>query len=162
MSGRVCVVGAGQMGSGIAQVAAVAGYDVTLVDVSRDQLDRARSSIERSLAKLVEKGSVESGAAEAALARITPAGQPVEADLAIAAATEDVALNTTSLLGIDPDRVNVNGGAVALGHPIGASGARLLGTVIHELRRRGGGIGVAAICSGAAQGDATVLEVMAA
>ena len=52
-----------------------------------------------------------------------------------------------------------NGGAVALGHPIGASGARLLGTLVHELRRRGGGIGVAAICSGAAQGDATVLEV---
>jgi acetyl-CoA C-acetyltransferase len=67
-----------------------------------------------------------------------------------------VALNTMRLLGI------VNGGAVALGHPIGASGARLLGTLIHELRRRGGGIGVAAICSGAAQGDATVLEVFPA
>jgi acetyl-CoA C-acetyltransferase len=73
-----------------------------------------------------------------------------------------VALNTTRLLGIDEERVNVNGGAVALGHPIGASGARLLGTLIYELRRRGGGIGVAAICSGAAQGDATVLEVLAA
>jgi acetyl-CoA C-acetyltransferase len=73
-----------------------------------------------------------------------------------------VALNTIDLLGIDPDRVNVNGGAVALGHPIGASGARLLGTLVHELRRRGGGIGVAAICSGAAQGDATVLEVLPA
>jgi acetyl-CoA C-acetyltransferase len=71
-----------------------------------------------------------------------------------------VALNTISLLGIDAGKVNVNGGAVALGHPIGASGARLLGTLIHELRRRGGGIGVAAICSGAAQGDATVLEVL--
>ena len=71
-----------------------------------------------------------------------------------------VALNTIDLLGIDPERVNVNGGAVALGHPIGASGARLLGTLVHELRRRGGGIGVAAICSGAAQGDATVLEVL--
>jgi acetyl-CoA C-acetyltransferase len=70
-----------------------------------------------------------------------------------------VALHTIDLLGIDPERVNPNGGAVALGHPIGASGARLLGTVVHELRRRGGGIGVAAICSGAAQGDATVLEV---
>ncbi len=70
-----------------------------------------------------------------------------------------VALKTIDLLGIDPERVNVNGGAVALGHPIGASGARLLGTLVHELRRRGGGIGVAAICSGAAQGDATVLEV---
>ena len=73
-----------------------------------------------------------------------------------------VALNTVSLLGIDADKVNVNGGAVALGHPIGASGARLLGTLIYELRRRGGGIGVAAICSGAAQGDATVLEVLPA
>jgi acetyl-CoA C-acetyltransferase len=73
-----------------------------------------------------------------------------------------VALNTIRLLGIDEERVNVNGGAVALGHPIGASGARLLGTLIAELRRRGGGIGVAAICSGAAQGDATVLEVFPA
>jgi acetyl-CoA C-acetyltransferase len=72
-----------------------------------------------------------------------------------------VALNTVELLDADAERVNVNGGAVALGHPIGASGARLLGTLVHELRRRGGGIGVAAICSGAAQGDATVLEVFA-
>jgi acetyl-CoA C-acetyltransferase len=77
-------------------------------------------------------------------------------------AFSSVALNTVDLLGIDPERVNVNGGAVALGHPIGASGARLLGTLVHELRRRGGGIGVAAICSGAAQGDATVLEVFPA
>ena len=101
MSERICVVGAGQMGAGIAQVAAVAGYDVTLVDVSRDQLDRARSGIERSLGKLVEKGSVESGAAEAALARITPAGQPVEADLAIEAATEDVALKEQIFQSLD-------------------------------------------------------------
>jgi 3-hydroxybutyryl-CoA dehydrogenase len=92
MSGRVCVVGAGQMGSGIAQVAAVAGYEVTLVDVSRDQLDRARSGIERSLEKLVEKGTVGAEDAEAAVARITPAAEAVEADLAIEAATEDVAL----------------------------------------------------------------------
>ena len=55
--------------------------------------------------------------------------------------------------------MNVNGGAVALGHPVGASGARLLGTLVHELRRRGGGIGVAAICSGGGQGDAIVIEV---
>ena len=101
MSGRVCVVGAGQMGSGIAQVAAVAGYDVTLVDVSRDQLDRARSGIERSLARLVEKGSVASGDAEAAVARITPAAEPVEADLAIEAATEDVALKERLFQALD-------------------------------------------------------------
>jgi acetyl-CoA C-acetyltransferase len=55
--------------------------------------------------------------------------------------------------------VNVNGGAVALGHPIGASGARILGTMIYELHRNGGGLGLAAICSGGGQGDALLLEV---
>jgi len=63
------------------------------------------------------------------------------------------------VLGVDPDRVNVNGGAVALGHPIGASGARILATMIHELRRNGGGLGLAAICSGGGQGDALLLDV---
>jgi acetyl-CoA C-acetyltransferase len=70
-----------------------------------------------------------------------------------------VAVNVTRMLGIDEAKVNVNGGAVALGHPIGATGARLIGTVAHELRRRGGGIGVVTICSGGGQGDAMVLEV---
>ncbi len=106
---RLCVVGAGQMGSGIAQVAAVAGYDVTLVDVSPAQLDRARAGIERSLAKLVSKGSVDAGAAEAAVARIAPAAEAVPADLAIEAATEDVALKERIFRGLDeaagPDAV---------------------------------------------------------
>jgi acetyl-CoA C-acetyltransferase len=62
-------------------------------------------------------------------------------------------------LGIDSERVNVNGGAIALGHPIGASGARIIISLVEELRRRGGGIGVAAICSGGGGGDAIVLEV---
>ena len=70
-----------------------------------------------------------------------------------------VALNSVRMLGVDEDRVNVNGGAIALGHPIGASGARITGALVHELRRRGGGLGVAAICSGGGQGDAIVLEV---
>jgi acetyl-CoA C-acetyltransferase len=70
-----------------------------------------------------------------------------------------VTLNSMRMLGIDEDRVNVNGGAVALGHPIGASGARILGTLVYELRRRGGGIGCAAICSGGGQGDAVLVEV---
>ncbi|HWF49245.1 MAG TPA: acetyl-CoA C-acetyltransferase [Solirubrobacteraceae bacterium] len=70
-----------------------------------------------------------------------------------------VTLNTIRMLGIDEDKVNVNGGAVALGHPIGASGARILGTLVYELRRRGGGLGCAAICSGGGQGDAVILEV---
>jgi acetyl-CoA C-acetyltransferase len=70
-----------------------------------------------------------------------------------------VALNSIRMLGIDQDKVNVNGGAVALGHPIGASGARILGTLVYELRRRGGGLGCAAICSGGGQGDAVIVEV---
>jgi acetyl-CoA C-acetyltransferase len=70
-----------------------------------------------------------------------------------------VALNSAKLLDVDPDRVNVNGGAVALGHPLGASGARILGTMIYELRRNGGGLGLAAICSGGGQGDALLIEV---
>jgi acetyl-CoA C-acetyltransferase len=70
-----------------------------------------------------------------------------------------VALNSTRMLDADPETVNVNGGAVALGHPIGASGARILSTMIYELRRQGGGLGLAAICSGGGQGDALLLEV---
>jgi acetyl-CoA C-acetyltransferase len=70
-----------------------------------------------------------------------------------------VALTNQKLLGIDAEKLNVNGGAVALGHPIGASGARILLTLIMELKRRGGGLGVAAICSGAAQGDAVLVRV---
>ena len=73
-----------------------------------------------------------------------------------------VALNSMRMLGVDESKVNVNGGAIALGHPIGASGARILGALVHELRRRGGGLGVAAICSGGGQGDAVILEVNAA
>jgi acetyl-CoA C-acetyltransferase len=74
-------------------------------------------------------------------------------------AFSSVVLNSTKMLGADPERVNVNGGAVALGHPIGASGARILGTMVHELRRTGGGLGLAAICSGGGQGDALLIEV---
>jgi acetyl-CoA C-acetyltransferase len=70
-----------------------------------------------------------------------------------------VTLNSMRMLGIDEDKVNVNGGAVALGHPIGASGARILGALVYELRRRGGGLGCAAICSGGGQGDAVIIEV---
>src|SRR6188472_2378234 len=70
-----------------------------------------------------------------------------------------VARNSTRMLGADEERVNVNGGAVALGHPIGASGGRIVGTLVHELRRTGGGLGLAAICSGGGQGDAVLIEV---
>ena len=70
-----------------------------------------------------------------------------------------VVLNSAKMLDVDPELVNVNGGAIALGHPIGASGARILGTMIYELRRNGGGLGLAAICSGGGQGDALLIEV---
>lgn len=70
-----------------------------------------------------------------------------------------VALASNQIAGLDPNKVNVNGGAVALGHPIGASGARIILTLAYELRRRGGGLGIAAICSGGGQGDAILIEV---
>jgi acetyl-CoA C-acetyltransferase len=70
-----------------------------------------------------------------------------------------VTINSMRMLCVDESKVNVNGGAIALGHPIGASGARILMTLALELRRRGGGLGCAAICSGGGQGDAMILEV---
>jgi acetyl-CoA C-acetyltransferase len=77
-------------------------------------------------------------------------------------AFSSVALQSSRDLGADPSRVNVQGGAVALGHPVGASGARLVGTLVHQLRRSGGGLGLAAICSGGGQGDAILIEVFPA
>ncbi len=70
-----------------------------------------------------------------------------------------VALASGKIAGLDPEKVNVNGGAVALGHPIGASGTRVILTLMYELKRRGGGIGIASICSGGGQGDAIMIEV---
>ncbi|WP_080872320.1 acetyl-CoA C-acetyltransferase [Oceanobacillus timonensis] len=72
-----------------------------------------------------------------------------------------VALASGQIADIDEEKINVNGGAVALGHPIGASGNRIILTLIHELKRRGGGKGIAAICSGGGQGDAMLIEVPA-
>ena len=74
-------------------------------------------------------------------------------------AFSSVAKQSTRMLGADEELVNVNGGAVALGHPIGASGGRIVATLVHELRRNDGGLGLAAICSGGGQGDAVLLEV---
>ncbi len=97
-------------------------------------------------------------AAKQALERIGKS--PADVDLwEINEAFASVAINSVRMLEIDDENVNVNGGAIALGHPIGASGARIVGALIHELRRRGGGLGCAAICSGGGQGDAIVLEV---
>ena len=99
--------------------------------------------------------------ASASLKALEKAGlQPGDIDLwEINEAFASVALNSINALGIDEEKVNVNGGAVALGHPIGASGARIVGTLVQELRRRGGGLGCAAICSGGGQGDAIIVRV---
>ncbi len=70
-----------------------------------------------------------------------------------------VAIHSTRMLGVDPEIVNTSGGALALGHPIGASGARILMTLLYGLKRKGGGRGLAAICSGGGQGDAVLVEV---
>ncbi|GAC1349110.1 MAG: acetyl-CoA C-acyltransferase [Vulcanimicrobiaceae bacterium] len=70
-----------------------------------------------------------------------------------------VAWSTANLLGLDPRALNLHGGAVAFGHPVGASGARIVGSVVHQLRARGGGYGIAAICSGGGQGDALLVRV---
>jgi len=99
--------------------------------------------------------------ARAGQAALEKAGKRIEdvKRVEINEAFASVALNSTRMLGADEERTNVNGGAVALGHPIGASGGRIVGTMIHELRRNGGGLGLAAICSGGGQGDALLIEV---
>jgi acetyl-CoA C-acetyltransferase len=99
-------------------------------------------AVEKALART--RGEVDAGRLEL-----------VEINEAFAA----VAITSTRMLEVDPDRVNVNGGAIAVGHPIGASGARILMTLLYELRRRGGGYGAAGICSGMAQGEATLVHV---
>ena len=97
-------------------------------------------------------------AGEQALAK---AGKTIDdvARVEINEAFASVAKNSTRMLGADEEIVNVNGGAVALGHPIGASGGRIVSTLVHDLRRSGGGLGLAAICSGGGQGDALLVEV---
>ncbi|MGZ8666742.1 MAG: acetyl-CoA C-acetyltransferase [Solirubrobacterales bacterium] len=128
----------------------------------------AESNGRAALARVLSYGTVAdefsylartpANAAKQALEKI--GRSPEDVDLwEINEAFASVAINSVRMLGVDEEKVNVNGGAIALGHPIGASGARLVGTLVHELRRRGGGLGVAAICSGGGQGDAIGLEV---
>ena len=120
------------------------------------------------LATVVSQGSVADDfaylvrtPAKAAAIAFDKAGKTIDdvKRVEINEAFSSVALNSTRMLGADEELVNVNGGAVALGHPIGASGGRIVGTMVHELRRNGGGLGLAAICSGGGQGDALLIEV---
>jgi acetyl-CoA C-acetyltransferase len=120
------------------------------------------------LAKVLSYGTVADDFAylartpgNAALKALEKIGKsPADVDLwEINEAFASVAIGSMRILGITEENVNVNGGAIAFGHPIGASGARIVSALVHELRRRGGGLGVAAICSGGGQGDAIVVEV---
>lgn len=122
------------------------------------------------LAKVLSYGTVADDFAylartpgNAALKALEKIGKtPEDVDLwEINEAFASVAIGSMRILGITEENVNVNGGAIAFGHPIGASGSRIVGALVHELRRRGGGLGVAAICSGGGQGDAIVIEVAA-
>src|SRR3989441_1534682 len=99
--------------------------------------------------------------AKAGAQALAKAGKSIEdvERVEINEAFSSVAVNSLKMLGADPERANVNGGAVALGHPIGASGGRIVTTMINELSRNGGGLGLATICSGGGQGDALLLEV---
>jgi acetyl-CoA C-acetyltransferase len=128
----------------------------------------AKANSRRALATIVAQAAVADDfpylartPANATKAALEKAGLSVDdIDLfEINEAFASVAINSMRMLGVDESKVNVNGGAIALGHPIGASGGRILGSLVHELRRRGGGLGVAAICSGGGQGDAIIIEV---
>jgi acetyl-CoA C-acetyltransferase len=128
----------------------------------------AESQGHKALAKVVAYATVADDFAylartpgNAALKALEKIGKtPDDVDLwEINEAFASVAIGSMRILGIGEEKVNVNGGAIAFGHPIGASGARIVGALVHELGRRGGGLGVAAICSGGGQGDAIVLEV---
>ncbi len=130
--------------------------------------DWAEANGKEVLATIVAQGAVADDypylartPANAAKQALAKAGlQPGDIDLwEINEAFASVTLNSLRMLDLDEDRVNVNGGAVAIGHPLGASGARILGALVHELRRRGGGYGCAAICSGGGQGDAVIVQV---
>jgi acetyl-CoA acetyltransferase len=96
-------------------------------------------------------------ASEKALARAGIEGDDLDL-IEINEAFAAQAVASMRLLQLDPDRVNVNGGAIAIGHPLGASGARILTTLAHELRRRNGRYGLATMCIGVGQGISTVIE----
>jgi acetyl-CoA C-acetyltransferase len=136
-----------------------------LVVTSRERAEREGLPI---LATIVAHGMV-AGPDPSLLAQPANATAKAAAKLGVDPASFDlyeineafaaVALYSARQLGVDEDKVNVNGGAVALGHPIGASGARLVLTLAMELQRRGGGVGAASLCGGGGQGDALIIRV---
>jgi len=137
---------------------------VPVGEVTADESIRRDTTLEK-LAGLKPamdpEGTITAGNAPGAAQALEKAGKSIGdvKRVEVNEAFSSVALNSVKMLGADPETANVNGGAVALGHPIGASGGRILGTMVHELRRNGGGLGLAAICSGGGQGDALLIEV---
>jgi acetyl-CoA acetyltransferase family protein len=130
--------------------------------------EAARARGLRPLARIVASGVAGVAPDEMGMGPVPATRRALEragigvAQLALAEVNEAFAaqaLACVEQLGLDPEKVNVNGGAIALGHPLGCSGARILTTLVHELRRRGGGYGLATMCIGVGQGIATVVEV---
>ena len=128
--------------------------------VSRSGREPLARIVSRSVSA-VEPPMYGIGPVEAANAALSKAGIGWD-DLAVVELNEAFAAQSLGCLqlwpGLDPEKVNPNGGAIAIGHPIGCSGARIIGSLAHELRRRGGGFGLAAICIGVGQGLAVVVE----
>ena len=123
---------------------------VTTIQVPNQQQQQRYTQLQQQYANAIRQALAKAGLAPEDL-------DLIEINEAFAA----VAIQSMRDLGIGPDQVNVNGGAIAIGHPIGASGARLALHLVHELRRRGGGLGAAALCGGGGQGDALLLRVPA-
>ena len=130
--------------------------------------EAARARGLRPLARIVASGVAGVAPDEMGMGPVPATRRALEragigvAQLALAEVNEAFAaqaLACVEQLGLDPETVNVNGGAIALGHPLGCSGARILATLVHELWRRGGGYGLATMCIGVGQGIATVVEV---
>ena len=153
--GTVTAGNASQISDGAAAVivadraaAEAAGLPIVAEIIGYGQTAGPDATLHDRPAEAIDKALAESGLDRSAL-------DLVEINEAFAA----VALWSTRMLGLDHDQVNVNGGAVALGHPLGASGARITITLINALRGRGGGTGAAALCGGGGQGDALIVKV---
>ena len=133
-----------------AEAAAAAGAPVLAVVGEHGAVAGPDNSLHSQPSRAIERALSKAGCSVADL-------DLIEINEAFAA----VAIQSMRDLGVGPDIVNVNGGAIALGHPIGMSGARLALHIIYELRRRGGGLGAAALCGGGGQGDALLFSVPA-
>jgi acetyl-CoA C-acetyltransferase len=171
----------GSTAGSLAKLAASFGHDGTITAGNASQIsdgaaavvvasaEKARQLGLTPLARILAYGQVagpDVGLHAQPAVAIERAARKIDADPAgfdlyeINEAFASVAIHSTNLLGLDEEKVNVNGGAVALGHPIGATGARITISLLNELRHRGGGRGAAALCGGGGQGDALVLETI--